>query len=74
MNTHDLAYQLSISGGVTTAVVLPGSANAIGGQAFTMKLRTTRERSSSAMLLEPPLGINGSVAEEAKGVRWRQMK
>lgn len=30
LNTHDDAYHLSISGGVTTANVLPGSANAIG--------------------------------------------
>ena len=30
LNTHDDAYRLSISGGVTTANVLPGSADAIG--------------------------------------------
>ena len=30
LNTHDEAYRLSISGGVTTANVLPGSADAIG--------------------------------------------
>lgn len=30
INTHDDAYQLGIAGGVTTALVLPGSANAIG--------------------------------------------
>jgi hypothetical protein len=30
LNTHDDAYQLSVSGGVTTANVLPGSADAIG--------------------------------------------
>lgn len=30
INTHDDSYLLSISGGVTTALVLPGSANAIG--------------------------------------------
>jgi hypothetical protein len=30
LNTHDEAYRLAISGGVTTANVLPGSANAIG--------------------------------------------
>lgn len=30
INTHDDAYRLSISGGVTTSLVLPGSANAIG--------------------------------------------
>ena len=30
LNTHDDAYELSMSGGVTTAQVLPGSANNIG--------------------------------------------
>ncbi|KAL0577310.1 hypothetical protein V5O48_004666 [Marasmius crinis-equi] len=30
LNTHDDSYTLSISGGVTTALVLPGSANALG--------------------------------------------
>ena len=30
LNTHDEGYRLSISGGVTTANVLPGSADAIG--------------------------------------------
>lgn len=30
LNTHDDAYRLVVSGGVTTANVLPGSADAIG--------------------------------------------
>ena len=30
LNTHDDSYPLSIAGGVTTSLVLPGSANAIG--------------------------------------------
>jgi hypothetical protein len=30
LNTHDDSYPLSISGGVTTSLILPGSANAIG--------------------------------------------
>ena len=30
LNTHDDSYLLSIAGGVTTSLVLPGSANAIG--------------------------------------------
>ncbi len=30
LNTHDEAYRLSVSGGVATALVLPGSADAIG--------------------------------------------
>ena len=31
-NTHDLAFNLSISGGITTMLVLPGSAGNIGGE------------------------------------------
>lgn len=30
MNTHDEAFRLAASGGVTTSLILPGSANAIG--------------------------------------------
>jgi hypothetical protein len=74
LNTHDEAYRLSISGGVTTANVLPGSADAIGGQAFTIKLRSTLERSSSAMVLEPPHNLNGTVLDPSLPPRWRQMK
>ncbi|KAJ7026167.1 carbohydrate esterase family 9 protein [Mycena alexandri] len=74
LNTHDAAYRLSISGGVTTANVLPGSANAIGGQAFVIKLRPTKERSSSAMLLEPPFSVNGTHVDPLERPRWRQMK
>ncbi|KAJ6455316.1 hypothetical protein C8R47DRAFT_1328912 [Mycena vitilis] len=72
LNTHDDAYRLAIAGGVTTAQVLPGSANNIGGQAFLIKLRPTAERSASAMLLEPPLtlGLNASNTR----AKWRHMK
>jgi len=34
LNTHDDSYQLSISGGLTTANILPGSADAIGKNPF----------------------------------------
>lgn len=74
LNTHDDAYRLSISGGVTTANVLPGSANAIGGQAFVIKLRPTTERSPSSMLLEPPYTINDTRVDPSLPPRWRQMK
>ncbi|KAJ7793926.1 hypothetical protein B0H14DRAFT_2392986 [Mycena olivaceomarginata] len=74
LNTHDDAYRLSISGGLTTANVLPGSADAIGGQAFVIKLRPTAERSSSAMLLEPPFSLNGTHVDLFQRPRWRQMK
>ncbi|CAK5272083.1 unnamed protein product [Mycena citricolor] len=74
LNTHDDAYRLSIAGGVTSADVLPGSANAIGGQAFVIKLRPTAERSASAMLLEPPFTLNGTFVDPTQRPRWRQMK
>ncbi|KAF9017012.1 hypothetical protein BDZ89DRAFT_1117848 [Hymenopellis radicata] len=74
LNTHDDSYELSIAGGVTTALVLPGSANAIGGQAFPIKLRHTEERSPSSMLLEPPFTINSSFPDPSLPTRWRHMK
>ncbi|KAF8973201.1 carbohydrate esterase family 9 protein [Flammula alnicola] len=74
LNTHDDAYQLSIAGGVTTSLVLPGSANAIGGQAFVIKLRETAEKSPSSMLLEPPYHINESFPNPNLPPRWRHMK
>ncbi|TCD63037.1 hypothetical protein EIP91_006073 [Steccherinum ochraceum] len=74
LNTHDDSYRLSIAGGVTTSLVLPGSANAIGGQGFTIKLRPTAERSPSSMLLEPPYTINSSFLELTESFPWRQMK
>ncbi|KAG5353785.1 hypothetical protein C0989_002568 [Termitomyces sp. Mn162] len=74
LNTHDEAYRLSVSGGVTTSLILPGSADAIGGQAFVIKLRPTADRSSSSMLLEPPFSLNNSDTEHLSRPRWRQMK
>ncbi|KAJ7154776.1 carbohydrate esterase family 9 protein [Mycena filopes] len=74
LNTHDDAYRLSVSGGVTTANVLPGSGTAISGQAFAIKLRPTKERSSSAILLEPPFSINDTHVDPFSRPRWRQMK
>ncbi|KLO20165.1 composite domain of metallo-dependent hydrolase [Schizopora paradoxa] len=75
LNTHDDAYALAIAGGVTTSLILPGSANAIGGQAFVMKWRPTTERSPTSMLLEPPLDIlNASSVDHSAPPRWRHMK
>jgi hypothetical protein len=74
LNTHDDAYALSVAGGITSALVLPGSANAIGGQAFPIKLRPTAERSAHAMLLEPPYTLNGTAPPAGAPPRWRHMK
>ncbi|GLB37491.1 putative amidohydrolase family protein [Lyophyllum shimeji] len=74
LNTHDASYPLSISGGITTSLILPGSANAIGGQAFVIKLRQTDERTPTSMLLEPPYNINNSFPNLNLPPRWRHMK
>ncbi|KZT06435.1 composite domain of metallo-dependent hydrolase [Laetiporus sulphureus 93-53] len=75
-DTHDEAFKLAIAGGVTSVQVLPGSGNAIGGQAFMFKLRKTLDKSPSSMILEPPhnLGINNSEPESSEPLRWRHMK
>lgn len=74
VNTHDASYELTAAGGVTTALILPGSADAIGGQAIVIKLRPTSERSTSAMVLEPPYNINTSFPDPNLPFRWRHMK
>ncbi|KAG6903047.1 hypothetical protein C0995_007480 [Termitomyces sp. Mi166 len=74
LNTHDDSYPLSIAGGVTTALVLPGSSNAIGGQAFVIKLRSTEERTPTSMLLEPPYDLNDTLLNPDLPLRWRYMK
>ncbi|KAJ7678491.1 carbohydrate esterase family 9 protein [Mycena rosella] len=74
LNTHDDSYPLSIAGGITTALILPGSGNAIGGQAFAIKLRKTQERSSTSMVLEAPYQINSSFPDPTLPPRWRHMK
>ncbi|WRT68226.1 uncharacterized protein IL334_005202 [Kwoniella shivajii] len=71
-NTHDLAFNLSISGGITTMLVLPGSADSIGGQAFPFKPRWTAENTPQSMLVEPAWKIdNGTWARTHS---WRHIK
>ncbi|KAG6854875.1 hypothetical protein C0991_012065 [Blastosporella zonata] len=72
-NTHDESFQLSIAGGVTSAQVLPGSGNAIGGQAFMIKLRKTKEGSPTSMVIEPPHSLTRNNSENTH-VRWRHLK
>ncbi|EJD37990.1 composite domain of metallo-dependent hydrolase [Auricularia subglabra TFB-10046 SS5] len=77
LNTHDASFELSISGGVTSSLILPGSANAIGkwrGQGFPIKLRATKERSPFSKLIEPAFTFNGSGIEPVYPPRWRYLK
>ncbi|GLB33967.1 putative amidohydrolase [Lyophyllum shimeji] len=72
-NTRDDSFELAIAGGVTSAQVLPGSGNAIGGQAFVIKLRKTSEGSPTSMIIEPPDTFTGSKSRNDK-IRWRYLK
>src|SRR6266545_3884179 len=57
--------------------VTKGNANLFpfaGGQGFVIKLRETKEKSPSSMLLEPPFHINTSFPNRDLPFRWRHMK
>lgn len=72
LNTHDDSYKLSVAGGVTASLVLPGSSNAIGGQAAVVKLRPTSEKTPDSLVLESPYNADGLLERERP--RWRHMK
>lgn len=38
MNTHDDAFALAVAGGITTSLILPGSANAMGTPVALLKI------------------------------------
>ncbi|OAD01188.1 hypothetical protein MUCCIDRAFT_146514 [Mucor lusitanicus CBS 277.49] len=66
-NPSDRAIRIVASGGITTALVLPGSGNIVGGEAFAFKLRPMDTLSNQDMLVQ-----NG-VDEEIEH-KWRYMK
>ncbi|KIO30758.1 hypothetical protein M407DRAFT_20283 [Tulasnella calospora MUT 4182] len=72
INVFDSALALSISGGVTSSLIFPGSADAIGGQAYVIKLRRTEEGSPMSMVLEPPFSLNKTSPTDPP--HWRHMK
>lgn len=53
-NEHDLSVRRTLSGGVTSALVLPGSLNNIGGQAYPVKLGSLHDRPPSSRVIDPP--------------------
>ncbi|KAI0797049.1 hypothetical protein C8Q75DRAFT_710125 [Abortiporus biennis] len=73
-NTHDDSFEHAIAGGVTTAQILPGSGNAIGGQAFMVKLRPTAKKTPTSMLLEPPVSLWDSGVGFDGHLPWRHLK
>ncbi|KAF9156344.1 hypothetical protein DFQ26_009396 [Actinomortierella ambigua] len=62
-NPSDTAREWVVSGGVTSILVLPGSGNIMGGEAYSFKLRKVDTLSNEDMLVEA--GVKN---------RWRYMK
>ncbi|CAG8467170.1 8979_t:CDS:10 [Ambispora gerdemannii] len=68
LNPSDLAIPIIASGGITTSLVLPGSANVIGGEAYAIKLRPVKTLSVEDMLVNAHLD-----SENEKSWRWMKM-
>ncbi|KAF9110782.1 hypothetical protein BGX27_005894 [Mortierella sp. AM989] len=62
-NPSDPAREWVLSGGVTTSLILPGSGNIMGGEAYSVKLRKVATLSTDDMLVEA--GVKD---------KWRYMK
>ncbi|KAI7863022.1 hypothetical protein BDF14DRAFT_1885495 [Spinellus fusiger] len=68
MNPSDPGIKIVASGGVTTSLILPGSANVMGGEAAVVKLRPVDTLSNHDML------ITAGTEERDQEVEWRYMK
>ncbi|MHB8918827.1 MAG: amidohydrolase, partial [Desulfocucumaceae bacterium] len=63
INPDDLGFRDALSGGVTTVVTGPGSANVIGGEMVAMK---TWGGSLEEMVLKAPVGLKAALGENPK--------
>jgi len=64
-NPDDKAVERALSGGVTTVMVLPGSANPIGGQGAILKLKS---KIVDEMIIKEPAGLKIAFGENPKRV------
>jgi imidazolonepropionase-like amidohydrolase len=71
INPADLAFADALSGGVTTAVIKPGSGNPIGGQTVAVKCWG---RSVDEMLIKEPASVKSALGENPKRVYGDQKK
>lgn len=65
INPESPAIYHALSGGVTTALVLHGSANSIGGQSSTIKMRWGKD-ANGLLFKESPPGIKFALGENVK--------
>jgi imidazolonepropionase-like amidohydrolase len=67
VHVTDPAFSRARAGGVTTVMILPGSANLIGGEAVVLKLRPSRTLAGMRMT-DAPRGIKMACGENPKRV------
>ena len=71
VNPYDPGFQDALSGGVTTVMIAPGSANVIGGSVCIVK---TAGQELDYMLLDPEAGVKAAFGENPKRVYIEQKK
>ncbi|WP_337589529.1 hypothetical protein [Kribbella capetownensis] len=64
INPSDTGFTDALSGGVTTAAIMPGSANPIGGQTVVVKCWG---RTADDMVLREPAGVKSALGENPIG-------
>lgn len=67
----DEGFRDALSGGVTTIVVKPGSANPIGGQTAAIK---TWGRIVDEMVIKAPCSVKSALGENPKRYNWEDQK
>jgi imidazolonepropionase-like amidohydrolase len=71
INPFDIGFRDALSGGVTTVMTGPGSANVVGGMSLIMK---TAGSDLDSMVLNPQAGIKVAFGENPKRVYAEQKK
>ena len=72
VNPADIAFDDALAGGVTTVMIAPGSANAVGGQCVIVK--TVRKPTVEAMLLKRHAGLKIAFGENPRRVYGDKQK
>ena len=72
INPADIGFDDALSGGVTTAMIAPGSANAVGGQCVVLK--TLSQLTVEAMVLKRHAGLKIAFGENPRRVYGDKQK
>ena len=72
INPTDIAFDDALAGGVTTVMIAPGSANAVGGQCVVVK--TVRRPTVESMILKRHAGLKIAFGENPRRVYGDKQK